>query len=708
MARVGPGTGRKRMPRLLSLLWALLLIAGCAADGADPAQCPGPDCPGCPGPDCGVPPGKADAFNELNLSAGTDVIYEVQVRSANACHPQQGAEWQRRDCADKIAPAMTYHGPGCAELDELQAIRLGTFGDMLEATSDFRSGITLAYIEQRLGADTVWLMPIFPNNDRYDLPDGCDNLGSPYAVRDYLHARGTLSRRCIQAGRDEHSAVPCFGNQAFEQLIAAAHARGLKVMLDLAFNHFGHNYRMYDTAGHRPLRRRIAAGEDLERLWDFAATHEPALVEPALADTPAAIEALAAADPDSAAELDALRRRCPELEGAELVVAFHMWRAALDWERERFACEPLYLEHGLPGFYLGADRWNPSTGLGDNFSNEWRDVKFLFHQRSNPGHRHEYLRNREYLFRVMNYWVARGVDGFRLDHTTDGDSGLSAAEWDYIISKVDYYAHQRGQPRPLFLAEEFWDQQAMARVVDVMTEGYVFDMCGRDGVEKDAGHVEAVVANLDRFDGKTYVMTALETHDEHRLVEGTGFDAWTGAGFWGVGATTWSTPMLLMGQEFGEPWGLGFRRSDYLRARFVGSDNAHPEAEALVDFYRAMIDARLGWANRALFSAPRHFLRTAAGERDPRIFAQVKWSGDGNVVFVFHNLWRQDVSQVYTIPDAVADALWLRPERDYRLVDALTDQPHGPCRPGAELQRDLAVDLPAGQRLLWLRLEACD
>jgi hypothetical protein len=87
------------------------------------------------------------------------------------------------------------------------------------------------------------------------------------------------------------------------------------------------------------------------------------------------------------------------------------------------------------------------------------------------------------------------VDGFRLDHTTDADSGIFADEWDYIISKVDYYA------------------------------------C----------HVERAVANGDRFGGHTYVMTALETHDELRLLQGTGFNLWTGAGFWGIGATTWST-----------------------------------------------------------------------------------------------------------------------------------------------------------------------
>ena len=101
----------------------------------------------------------------------------------------------------------------------------------------------------------------------------------------------------------------------------------------------------------------------------------------------------------------------------------------------------------------------------------------------------------------------------------------------------------------------------MSHVVDLMTEGYVGNM--RGGIEKNASFVEGVLNNNDRFGGHMYVMTALETHDESRLMSGSGFNQWTGAGFWGIGATTWSTPMLLMGQEFGEPWGLGFRRSDF-------------------------------------------------------------------------------------------------------------------------------------------------
>ena len=644
-------------------------------------------------------------YNELNPAAGEMVLYEVQARTANACHPGLGAWWQQADCQAKIAPAITYRaeGGGCGELGWLEQIKLGTLDDLTVDTADFRAGITLRYIDEVVGANAVWLMPLFPNNDRWDLPDACDNLGSPYAVRDYMHARGTLDAWCIEDGRDEYSDEPCWGNGALDHVVADAHERGMRVLLDVALNHFGHNYMMYDYVDFDPVRERIARGDDLGALWDFASTRDDALVYPELLDTPAAL-----LDSAHAATLADLRQRCPELEGDALVRGFNMWRVALDWERAEFGCEMQYLEYAVPGFYIGGDGWNPSTGLGDNHDSQWSDVKFLFHQEGN-WHSHEFVRQREYMFRILNYWVSRGVDGFRLDHTTDYFSGLGPNEWDYIISKVDYYAWLRGQERPLFLAEEFHDQGGMSHVADIMTEGYLRDMAGRGGVVKDTAHVEAVLGNRERFGGHTYVMTALETHDELRLTADTGFDAWTGAGFWGIGATTWSTPMLLMGQEAGEVRQIQFRKSDILRSRFEGMSEHRGDYAALTGFYRAMINSRFDGANRALRAPNYAFLRSRwTGAADSRLFVQVKWSGDGNAVFTFHNLWREQVSQSFFIPSDVAWAIGIDQGRYYRLRDVMSGEQMGDCRRGADIQWELYVEMPAHIRLQWLRLESCD
>lgn len=680
-------------------IFLLLLIGGCSGPLDDPAA--------------GQLRGRRaqSDYNDLNFAAGTMVLYEVQARVANACHPDVGADWQRQACRNKVAPKVVYRAQGasCASFSDLQQIRLGTLDDLMQGSADYRTGITLRYVSEKVGANTVWLMPPFPNNDTWSLPEGCDNLGSPYAVRDYLHVSGSLASRCIEAGKDEHDATPCWGNAELDALIQQAHGRGLKVMLDLALNHFGHNYLMYDYADFTPVRERIARGENLEGLWDYAGTYEEPLLHPQLLDTLQRLEELRQASPFHQANLAALEKRCPTLSGDALVRAYNIWRVALDWERQSFPCDPVYLEYGAPGFYLGRDSWDPAQAAGDNFTNNWVDVKFLFHHENNPSHRHEFVRQREYLFRVLNYWTSRGVDGFRLDHTTDGNSGMAPNEWKYLLSKVDYYAWRRGQARPVYLAEEFGDQMGMNHVVDAMTEGYVGDMTGRGGIIKDAGRVESVLHNMDRFGGHAFVMTALETHDERRLLDGTGFDIWTGAGFFGIGAGTRSTPMLLMGQEFGEPWALSFRRSDFLRGRFVGSANYNPSGDALAAYYRTLITLRLDDRNRALYSPGYAFLRTRDGNAaDPRIFAQVKWSHDGNVVFVFHNLWTQDVAQSYYIDPQLADTLLIRDELSYRLWDVISGQQKGPCQRGADLKWNFYVSMDAGTRAQWLRLETCN
>jgi hypothetical protein len=215
---------------------------------------------------------------------------------------------------------------------------------------------------------------------------------------------------------------------------------------------------------------------------------------------------------------------------------------------------------------------------------------------------------------------------------------------------------------------------------------------------------------MNRFHDRAFVMTALETHDEKRLLDGTGFDPWTGAGFWGIGATTRSTPMILMGQELGSSWGLGFKRSDVLRSRFPGSGDGFPAAEQLGVYYTRMAHARLDPANRALLASNHWYLRTRdGGNVDDRIFAQAKWSNDANVVFVFHNLWTQDVSQVYAIPQELAAKLSIDGNARYRLVDVLSGSQQGECKTGRDLQSSgLYVALGAGTRAQWLRLETCN
>lgn len=69
---------------------------------------------------------------------------------------------------------------------------------------------------QTLGVDALWLMPIHPIGQ--DRKKG--TLGSPYAVRDFMTVN------------------PSLGTEAdFKRLVEAAHARGMKVLIDIVAGH---------------------------------------------------------------------------------------------------------------------------------------------------------------------------------------------------------------------------------------------------------------------------------------------------------------------------------------------------------------------------------------------------------------------------------------------------------------------------------------
>jgi len=71
-----------------------------------------------------------------------------------------------------------------------------------------------------MGVDFIWFMPIHPIGQVHRK----GRLGCPYAIADY---------RAVN---------PAYGSQAdFEQLIRRAHALGLKVMIDVVYNHTAHD-----------------------------------------------------------------------------------------------------------------------------------------------------------------------------------------------------------------------------------------------------------------------------------------------------------------------------------------------------------------------------------------------------------------------------------------------------------------------------------
>ena len=84
------------------------------------------------------------------------------------------------------------------------------------ASGDF-SGITARLDELKdLGVDILWLMPIHPTGEK--LKKG--SLGSPYSVKDF------------------YAVNPAYGTEDdFKRLIAEAHKRGMKVVMDIVAGH---------------------------------------------------------------------------------------------------------------------------------------------------------------------------------------------------------------------------------------------------------------------------------------------------------------------------------------------------------------------------------------------------------------------------------------------------------------------------------------
>ncbi len=682
-----------------ALLVALVLLHGpTGCDGGDDTAASEPDAG--PGPDAGWDPGKGDWASAppepLNSAAGDLIVYELQARSANACHPDYDAT-----CADRAAPTFEYHGPGCDLLPELQAIRKSTLDALLLTHEQpHRSkGITLQYVDEVVGANTVWLMPVHPHNYRWDLPHDCDDLGSPYAVRDYYHVRGSLADRCVAAGKDEWSDTPCWGDEELRQTIEAAHARGLKVMLDLAFNHVGHEYLLYDYADVTPVREYMEAGKVM---WDFRSTHDRALLQPSIIDS---YEEL----PAEAAEV--LEDLCPgrQLEPLEAVRRYLMWRLAFDDERASMSCDrPATLEQQVPGFYLGANGREPARDAHDIWGQEWPDVKYLFHEETGS-HQWHLARSQELAFRVVNYYLALGVDGFRMDHA----NGLSETEWRYIFRKARRYQELRGGPDPIFLSESFHNMAALNRVFDVLTEGYQYDVChGR----RWASDLERVLheQRQQQFQQLSYILLSLESHDEGRLIGQTsGFDMWRGSTFYAIGAALRGVPMVQIGQEWGEEVDLAFRRSDYLPGRLPDHPTYAAAGDALSDWYRTLHRVRSSPDNVALRHGETRFLRTHYGEDAEQLLAFVRYMPDGsNTIFAFYRLWVDEVHATFAIPDELAAELHITADGRYTLVDLFTgERPWAEAYPGGRTGRDLQdkglwARLDLSSSVQWFRLEA--
>lgn len=218
------------------------------------------------------------------------------------------------------------------------AKRPGTFSDLLDDTSAYH----LHQLRDR-GVNAIWLMPPFPVAlwpGRHAL----DEAGSPYAVADYFSIRRELLR-------EPHALDGGIGE--VRRFLDAAHGCGVRVVLDVALNHLGHEHLLRDVSLH---------------------------------------------------DLDA-RTGLPRVTTRGVLEDVAPWMLA-DRHGDARGCRQR--DDKLAG---GTFEWHDTAKLNHGRARAWR---YAFHDVEPP--RTEHLAVRAWLEQVLSFWVHVGVDGFRLDH----------------------------------------------------------------------------------------------------------------------------------------------------------------------------------------------------------------------------------------------------------------------------------------------------
>jgi hypothetical protein len=709
-------------------------------------------------------------------------VYELQIRTANACRTNGGYGEAQYCAAKKYAAPITDRAdvhprvPWNPSCDPGQKnVRPGTIGDLLLDTKDIRDRVTLRYVRESVGASTVWLMPVHPNYEQgMFLPDRCDVGGSPYAATDFMHVGAAQSDTCIRVQRDEVTDPPCWGNNHqlrtgetlaepasaffasaslrkgadpdtrksdFQALLDKAKKLGMRVMMDIALNHTGVDYRFYDYLGAPTYQQYAnaakAAGKSLDAyMYGLLAsdTVEEGLIFPKILDSFAEL---------TAAQVTALKaiKGCANASKTTLVVMQNLVNAAYDFEKPQLQCDKIELHYNLPAFYASAsNQAEPSRDPNSAF-HEWKDVLKLYYAIWNQGRMFEWVRAREYAFRILNYWVAQGARAFRLDHA----NGLHPEVWNYIVRKVRKYQALRARKLGIayedivFFAEDFDNTKANLPNFDSAWVGEAKDIPNM--VKKDASDIMGVLEGLTTSKGLKYrqdkyfpqggwyspaLGLGLGNHDEPSVYTHSGMpDVWTAAAFHAVFTTSWGMPIMPIGQEWGEMWQIPFRRLDHLPSRWApGFGNLDEKGKAaLAAWYKTLHEIRtrrcgateMDLCFPSLAYGEKYNLKTFYDTIDDRYLTYAKYILNcSETTFVMVNLWNQPGEQVYQITADLAGKICLGDTKRYRarnIFDGrndwdLTHQGTGGIREGWEIKANgLKLFFNPGERVKILKLE---
>ena len=166
----------------------------------------------------------------------------------------------KRDYAIVVSPS-TARDIQMYEVDVLTVDATGTSASQRSNFTELVSGpsagsgplFSLAYLKS-LGLNTLWLLPIHPAgiDGRQTDPNTHQpyNVGSPYAVKNFFAAMPLMAKAFSPGGTPATNDTPSGRAQAmseFQQLVQAADAQGINVMLDAPFNHSAHDVELAAT-----------------------------------------------------------------------------------------------------------------------------------------------------------------------------------------------------------------------------------------------------------------------------------------------------------------------------------------------------------------------------------------------------------------------------------------------------------------------------
>lgn len=505
--------------------------------------------------------------------------------------------------------------------------KFGTFADMMESGSPDSNGkFTLEWLAAQ-GKTAIWLQPPFENSAVNRHP--ADDFGSPYAVKDYYTINHELSRNARGLTGD---AAREAANAEFKAFVEKAHALGIKVILDVALNHVGHNYDFRDL-----FVRYDDAGREIRevRKDDYANV---------------------AIDPG---QLDVIKRR---LDDPNL---------------------PKYMDYIAPWMY-GSRYGNPHGAQSPDEKaiagwGAWWDAAQLNH----GGHFGEEITPaspeatavRGWLERIMRYYaVDVGCDGFRLDHLT----GLPVRFMEEAMNRVQADVDQHAAGKNLFfVGEDFHNVDNTRHFLDDMQGGWFHNFLRA----RTPGDLEGIVEN-PYF---KHNLLNLSSHDEERFINHFGDDYRAATRLGCLMGLFGGPAMSVAGDEFGERQKLQFKQFRGIPA-LLSIDGVKKEIENTY--------SRVGRARRklpALQDDNRAWLRTKAGGPDNDIVALSRWPDrgkPGEVTFVFGNLNNcQTRENAFWLDDETRGRI--DPNKRYQIRDLMADDSFSgvwdPPRTGREL-----------------------